>query len=398
MILCACTLCSMAQDVFKYHRSSMYSVLLKHENRPFGKEIETAFKSIPIPDKFDEHSLSRQVFKAAVLEENDSVEDNQKPYIDELLQKNAIGRRLVGKWFNQQKGGTFNCDLLVKRGYYNADAFDVALADRTILRRDNIIRDAGTELIGNTYVVVHDIQYYDRRKTGSLLSNIVSAVGIAAAAIPIVGVASITATSYATWATESVAGFKVSVTSYLYRLDWNDEIEGTFYNKYYTATPNQEKQAMFNKDKSLFTLHYVGKQTVYSGITTMRGVNRQEEFFVKVCTRAMDAAIALLQKEHEEFRIKTPLLSTSPITAKIGMKEGVDEKTRFEVLEVSEENGLTKYKRVGIIKPVKGKIWDNRYLAEAEEENQSSSLTATEFVKESGGDFYPGLLIRELSN
>lgn len=398
MILCACTLCSMAQDVFKYHRSSMYSVLLKHENRPFGKEIETAFKSIPIPDKFDEHNLSRQVFKAAVLEENDSVEDNQKPYIDELLQKNAIGRRLVGKWFNQQKDGTFNCDLLVKRGYYNADAFDVALADRTILRRDNIIRDAGTELIGNTYVVVHDIQYYDRRKTGALLSNIVSAVGVAASAIPFVGVAAIPVVGATTRATESVAGFKVSVTSYLYRLDWNDEIEGTFYNKYYTATPNQEKQAMFNKDKSLFTLHYVGKQTVYSGITTMRGVNRQEEFFVKVCTRAMDAAIALLQKEHEEFRIKTPLLSTSPITAKIGMKEGVDEKTRFEVLEVSEENGLTKYKRVGIIKPVKGKIWDNRYLAEAEEENQSSSLTATEFVKESGGDFYPGLLIRELSN
>ena len=79
------------------------------------------------------------------------------------------------------------------------------------------------------------------------------------------------------------------------------------------------------------------------------------------------------------------------------MKEGVNEESEYEVLEVLEEDGLTKYKRVGIIKPSKGKVWDNRYLAEFEEENENSTLKATEFEKVSGGDFYPGMLIREIT-
>ena len=151
-------------------------------------------------------------------------------------------------------------------------------------------------------------------------------------------------------------------------------------------------------DKKTFTLQYVGQQTVKSGITTMKGVNKKEEYFVKVCTRALDKSIAQLQKEHQEFRVKTPLLSTEPLTAQIGIKEDVTEESRYEVLEVSIEDGLTKYKRVGVIKPIKNKIWDNRYLAEFEEENQDIDLTATEFEKISGGDFYPGMLIREIND
>ena len=184
--------------------------------------------------------------------------------------------------------------------------------------------------------------------------------------------------------------------SYLYRLDWNDEAEGLFYKTYYTTTEDLTRKDSFNKDKSNFKLTYVGKQKVYSGITTMRGVNRQEEFFIKVCTRAMDEAIAKLQKDHVEFRVRTPLISTEPLIASIGVKEGMTTNSRYEVLEVSEEDGMTKYKRVGVIKPIKGKIWDNRYLAEAEEDNASSLLKHTEFETISGSGFYPGMLIREI--
>lgn len=390
-----------AQDAFKYHRSSLYSVLLRHENKQFNEEIVTAFKAIPIPDKFDNHNLTKRIFNAAVLQKNEEDEDwdSQKSHIDGLLQKNAIGRRLIAKWFNQNKNGTFNGNLLVQRGFYDASAFDIALSERTIKKgRDNITSDAGNELISNTYVIIHDIQYYDRRETGKTLSKVANAIGAVASAIPGINITAQLATTAAVVTAESVAGFKISVTSYLYKLDWNEEIEGTFYKEYYTSVPNLQKMSIFNKEKSLFSLTYIGNQTVYSGTTTMKGVNKQEEFFIKVCTRAIDKAIAQLQKNHEVFRVRTPLLSTEPITAKIGIKEDVEEDSRFEVLEVSEENGKTIYKRVGVIKPIKGKIWDNRYLAEFEDENKDSNLTATEFEKISGGDFYPGMLIREINN
>ena len=77
------------------------------------------------------------------------------------------------------------------------------------------------------------------------------------------------------------------------------------------------------------------------------------------------------------------------------MKEDVTEKSRFEVLEVvKDEEGRTSYKRVGVIRPVKGKIWDNRYMADAEG-SAESQLDGTLFERVSGSDFLPGYLIRE---
>lgn len=390
-----------AQDVFEYHRSSMYSLLLKHENKEFNNEIVAAFKNVPMPDKFDDHNLSKRVFNAAILqkESNDSNGLDQKKHIDQILAKNAIPRRLIAKWFNYSKDGLFDCNLLIKRGFYNANAFEVDLADKTIRGRNGIIDDAGKELIANTYIVVHDVEYYDKRETSSLVSGVAALTGtIASLVVPGASDMIELATKTSIITAESFAGFKVSVTSYLYKLDWNEEIEGTFYKEYYTTKIDENKKTRFNKDKSLFTASYIGKETIYSGITSLKGVNGRDEFFKKVCTRAIDRAVAQLQKSYEVFRVKTPLLSTEPITAKIGIKEGVGLDSRFEVLEVSEVNGKTHYERVGVIKPKENKIWDNRYLAEFEDENKDKTLTATEFEKVSGKDFYPGMLIREIND
>ena len=59
------------------------------------------------------------------------------------------------------------------------------------------------------------------------------------------------------------------------------------------------------------------------------------------------------------------------------------------------KNGKTDYKRVGIIKPVSEKIWDNRYMA-IEENAEGADLKYTEFQIVKGNNFYPGMLVREL--
>ena len=68
---------------------------------------------------------------------------------------------------------------------------------------------------------------------------------------------------------------------------------------------------------------------------------------------------------------------------------------RTLVLFFSKDNGRTKYKRIGIIKPIKGKIWDNRYMA-VEEEAVNALLKYTTFEVVSGKGFYPGMLVREI--
>ena len=392
-ILSGMTACVYAQsDVFNYHKSSIYSVLLKHDNLEYSDEIVEAFRAIPIPDKFNNHNLSKCEFKAAVLEDKGDVEESMRRFIDELLKQNAIGRRLVAKWFNQSKDGSFNVELILERGYYNVDATDIALANKSFKTQEGILYDAGEELIANTYVLVNDIQYSDKRKNREKRMSGAIALG----AIPLVGavampIAGVLANDY--------AGFNVTITSYLYRLEWTPEIANAFYTIYWTDVPNETKRQTFKKEKELFKLSYVGSQTVYESNVSIKGVNNRETQIRKVCTRAIDESIAKLQKKHNEFRVRTPLLSTMPVTASIGMREGVTSDSRYEVLEVFlDKKGKTQYKRIATIKPIKGKIWDNRYLAEFEDDNKESKLMATEFELVSGSISHPGVLIREINN
>ena len=78
------------------------------------------------------------------------------------------------------------------------------------------------------------------------------------------------------------------------------------------------------------------------------------------------------------------------------MKEGVSEKSKFEVLErVENEDGTYSYKRVGVVAPVENKIWDNRYMA-VEEGAKGALLGKTTFRKVSGTTPVAGMLIREI--
>lgn len=381
-----------AQDVFKYHKGSMYSIMLKHDNQEYCEEMVGVFEKIPVQDNFYDFNLSKRVFKAGVLEESDTTKsNNQKPHIDMLLRDNAIGRRLVAKWFNQDKAGTFNPNQILEKGYYNVNASDIQTALYSHKTQEGVIYDAGEELIGNTYVLVNDIQYRNkRREKEKRMSG-----AIALSAIPIVGMV---AMPVAGILTNDYSGFNVTVTSYLYRLDWTKEISDGFYNAYYTTTPDANKKEAFKNQKSLFTVSYIGSQTVHSQNSNFKGVNDRESQIRLVCTRAIDKAIAQLQKEHPEFRVRTPLLSTSPITAHIGIREDVTDNSRFEVLEVGEtSDGRTTYKRVAVIKPKKGKIWDNRYMAEFEE-HKNGMLKSTEFELVSGSISQTACLIREIDN
>lgn len=109
--------------------------------------------------------------------------------------------------------------------------------------------------------------------------------------------------------------------------------------------------------------------------------------------KAIDRVIVKLQKNHDQFKTKTPLHTVDPLTAKVGLKEGITKKSTFDVLEqVEDENGKTQYVKVGIVKvDSKYPIWDNTYGAQ--EENPNSTVDRTYFKKVSGKDFFPGMLL-----
>ena len=380
-----------------YRRSSIYSVLVNHTDQQFASEIKEAFLQIPVPDKFNDHNLSVKVLNLDKKLSGASSE-KENPIITEFLDNNKVASRLVGRWFNRDFfTGQCNMELVKERGLYNATEFDKQLASRSA-RGMAMLQDAGEDLIGNTFVLVNDIRYVDKNRAAKTASSILKALGSIAAAYTGNNIDDLT--NNIGDMVETIKGFKVKINTFLYKLEWSDDIATQFYQDQYGAVPDPAKKANFDAARDNYKIKYVGKVESSGGTTSFLGINEDQPVVMvrKACQRAIDENVVDLQRNYEEFRTKSPLVSVEPITAYVGMKEGVTEKSKFEVLEVVElENGKHKYNRVGVIQPIENLIWDNRFMA-AEEGAREATLGFTTFRKVSGKDFSKGMLIREMTN
>ena len=377
---------------YKYMRGSLCIMMVEHPTLEFNAQIEKAFEKMPIPNRFNSHELGVRVLS---FPNNDDQLANLKIFSSE----NQLAKRIVSKWFGRDKAtGAFNTDLLRERGHYSATKIDVkaAMAQQ---RGTAVLEDLGENLIGHTYWVVNDIQYVNQ---GNFFKSLRDVANVAKDVVgnkttSLEETLGIDFEDSAVELLDKVKGFRVKVTSHLFRLKWDEETSNTFYSEYYTENPDEDadKVSEFKGDNDLFKMEYVGSVTSTSSKTSISGVTTNEQMIRKVCTRALDKNIADLQHKFADFRIKAPLISVEPLKAYVGMKEDINEKSRYEVLEaVPDDRGVTTYKRVGLIKPIKGKIWDNRFMAD-EEKTTEAAIDGTLFEKISGKDFYPGMLIRE---
>lgn len=389
---------SAQDDNLKYRRSSIYSLMISHEDQKFASEIKDAFVKIPVPDKFNDHELSVKILSLDKKLKGAS-SDKENSDISSFLDRNKIASRLVAKWFNRDVNtGTCNMELVKERGLYNATEYDRILSEKSA-RSTALLMDAGEDLIGNTFVLVNDIRYIDKSKAGAAVGMGLRILGALAGAATGNSDFADLGDSYGSLA-ETLKGFKVKINTFLYKLEWDEATSAVFYKDQYTSTPDIVKKEEFEDGRGKYRLKYVGKVESSGSTTSFMGIKLDEpvEMVRKACQRALDENVASLQHEFEEFRTKSPLVSAQPITAYVGMKEGVTKNSKFEVLEIIEKDGgAREYKRVGVIKPVDGLIWDNRYMSE-EEGSASATLGCTTFKKVSGGDFFPGMLIREIKD
>lgn len=378
-----------------YRRSSLYQLMIGHLNQEYSAQIKTTFLNLPISDHYNDHNLSVRVVEMPQKLKN-AGKDFENDSITAFLERNLIASRLVAKWFNRDiNNGVCDMSLVKSRGLYNASEFDRQLAMQSV-RGKALLEDAGEDLISNTFVVVNDIRYYNKNQGAQI------AAGIVGGLIAIAGKGTESAQKNAESTANlisSLKGFAVKINSFLYQLVWDDDTANKFYATQYEVTPDEAKYKAFEDGRSDYKLKYIGKVKSSGSTTSFLGISEKhpEQMFAKALQRAIDENIVDLQQEFEVFRVKSPLISTEPLKAYIGMKEGVTEKSRYEVLEAYEsEDGKCKYKRVGIIAPEPNMIWDNRYMADLEKAN-NSGLNATTFKKISGKGFVNGMLIREIA-
>lgn len=376
----------------KYRRSSLYTLMINDPNRLHANVIYDAFGNAELPNKFNDHNIGPYL-----IEGTGGLKD-QTSHLNRYLTTNNVARSLIAKWFNRDEQGNFNMSLVAKRGMYDASAMDKIIAN-SAERGNAMLADAGEELIGKTFVIINDYKYTNKEEVVAKAKKVSGFAKMAAAYVP--GGSAITNTLDVaeTAATVAGKGYVVKTTSYLYRLVWDEEAAAIFYNNYWTDknNPDPAKVSAFNNANE-FKLQLIGFQSAWADVQSTIFTNKSEQDLIRMATiKATDKAIAKLAVKYEEFRTKTPLYSTEPLAAKIGLKEGLEKGDKFEVLEQTiNEEGKTEYKRKGIIKV--DEVWDNSLsIEEMEELKKQGKLTGNQYTTFKGaGNYYPGMLIKQI--
>jgi len=418
----------------KYRRSSICMVLIESDNFERKETVIKSYSNAPFPDKYNNHSLATKSFdpkkysiteadrKAAGTDKSaagkmvsgmaskatngivDSTAADNTLIINKYIKENKIANQLVAKWFNRKPDGSFDMSVIADRGFYNASEMEASIASKEKKGRASL-SDAGIELLENTFVVFSKMSFVSNEPVARVVRDVAKAEAAKNIKMPMLLKKANEAADAAYEKTKE--GYSVWTTSYLYRLKWNDSVANVFYTDLWIDKTNLDpkKKAAFD-ETNLFELELVGDEKASSLVLFSLKGKRTEDQIVEIATvRNIDAVFAKLEKEYEVFRPKVPLSTVDPITAKIGMKEGMEGGEKFEVLEqtVDPETGLTQYKRKGTLKLDGDLVWDNRYnageeplQAEVKEGEEKKPVLDCSTFSGKAKSLYAGMLIRQI--
>jgi hypothetical protein len=315
--------------------------------------------------------------------------------ISKILSQKQIAKQLVAKWFNRTPDGKLDGDLIAERGMYNASQQDVSVANGAA-RGDAALKVAGFELIQNTFTTFTKIDFFSNEPVARIVRDAAKAE-LAKKAGKMPQIAMDKAMQLIDMAYDkSKDGYTLVSKTWLYQLDWNDTVATKFWAIY--NSPEEFEKADF------FKMKFVGSNYNTSTILFSSNGRTLEQMIDIALVRNIDNTFAKLQKEYDVFKPKVPILGVGPVTADIGMKEGLKGGEKFEVLElnIDPKTGVSEYKVVGKVKVDKKKVWDNQYnlsdgkdVSLDKDGNPIPQLTATSF-KGGGSKLYPGLLLKQI--
>ena len=374
-----------------YDRSSMYTLMIANSSRDYESDIKSYFENKLTPDKYNNHNLNERFINSAFKKKD------QLDNIVDYLNENKIAHQLIAKWFNRSEKGGFNIDLIKQRGYYDASASEINQAKYAKRGMSQLINpEVIKKLIDNTFILIIDSKYTNKEDVAKTGKSILSLLGKLPGAGSMVN--QLTNIGGGLVLDTFGKGFWVSTNAHLFKLVWDDEIAARFENELWcddkTITP--EKKAAFD-NADFFALEYVGTDQSGADIQSTGFTSKTNgELVGRATVKSIENVITKLQQNYDVFKSKTPIYTSEPITAKIGLKEGVTKKTKFEVLEQQlNTDGTLEFVQVGAVKVDSNYlIWDNRYGADEENPNQGTDKTYFKAV--SGKEFAPGMLLRQI--
>ena len=274
------------------------------------------------------------------------------------FEQNHYAQNLIAKWYN--KPGTaigktnFDDELttifeLGVKGL-SQEALSNAKATENLI---SMAKGSTNKLISNTYVCVNRYGYMDAKEVVAMATAVLQlTLGDNA-------LAQIALKKGSELLEKKIKGYFVRANAYLFKLDWTQELQNKLELEYW----DKKNQAKLLTDPA-FKLTYVGKSSKRApAAMSLKNSTTLDKLIARGTVRATDAAIAALQRDHEEFRPMTSLhVIDGKLAAYIGMKEGVESGDKFNVYEAvqsANDPNVVEWKEIGTIKAGK-EIWDNR--------------------------------------
>lgn len=428
---------SVAQELsedFKYRRSSLSMILIETDNFPNKEAVMSSWNNYPFPDKYNKHEIDLKSFniKSVVLTDQDllkagylkdtlkttlqitkakaglknikflnteqtigvvmpSEKEEYQLKIDKTINESKLANKLVASWFNV-KGDKIDFNLIAERGSYNASELDFQVASVSN-NASKVISDAGKELIRNTFVTFTKLEFIENEPVAAFIRDAAKTEASTGGKPQLLVNAAHKAADKIYEKTKE--GYSLWSKTWLYQLKWND----TIFNRLQSDYSKLKVDAFKNAD--YLNLEFVGVQYNQSLVTFKLGETRTQEQIIDLAlVRNVENAFAELQKDNDVFKPKVPILSVDPITAQIGMKEGLKGGEKFDVLEMTQDpkTGLTEYIKVGSVTADKKLIWDNRYNAGEKVEqvldDKGNPINATTF--KGGKSLQPGMLLKQV--
>lgn len=250
--------------------------------------------------KFDINPIANNTFRYQGGDVNEEIKA--------ILADQKVGNQIMKSWFPTfDATNGYGTEILEQRGEFAATDNDVLAAKAS--QRNSAMNTLGEQLIDRSYVVCYLIQDASTvdKKTGEKTE-------------------------------------KASVTPYVYKLDFNEEVRTNFYNNYYNTANGI--------DQCEFPVVYV---TNAKDAKTLVGNFDADDY----------RSIMNNIKNVNDFQLKSPVAEIRPIRSKIGSKEGLCVDKLFDVMyNEQKEDGSIVAKRIASVR-VK-KVADNDTIATGE--------------------------------
>ncbi len=289
-------------------------------------------KLMEIPDAmFDQNTVSNNVFTIENIpdkkEERDSV---VKAKIASIILNQKIGSQIMKNWFptfTNENG--YGIEKLIERGQFAATDNDILAANASA--RQTALNELGEKLIDRSYAtfyLIKDGSYTDKK--GKLHES-------------------------------------VSIVPYVYKLDFNKEVMNNFYNNFYMKSNGL--------DECEFPMLYV--VNAKSGVSSDPADIDENDY---------EDMKTIIGKKVADFQVKTPVISTGPVRAKIGLKEGLRVDKRFAAMEYRQDKNGNEYaKRIASLRV--NKVADNNAIA------TGNTLEQTSFYYIKGRPVHEGMTL-----